>query len=114
MGIWSDGRHSLRAVALCVAAALVMPQPAFAGSARTALGVAAGAVLGAAVLGAMAGANRAQARPSKGKSAGKSSGRTTSRSAKSQNKSSGTAASAANDDPFAAPAGEAVPVSNKP
>lgn len=112
--MWGEGRGSPKAVALCLAAALVMPQPAFAGSARTALGVAAGAVLGAAVLGAMANANRPQARPPKGKSAGKSSGRSTSRSAKSQNKNSGSTASAANDDPFAAPAGEAVPVSSKP
>lgn len=104
---FSPARPTSGAV-LFAAALLLVPQPAWAGS-RAALGVVAGAVLGAAVLGAMA---KSHATPHSG--ASKSSApRKSSKKNSTPKQDSGTA-SAANDDPFAAPSGEARPVSSKP
>lgn len=94
---------------MLLAGLLLVPQPALAG-ARTALGVAAGAVLGAAVLGAMA---RGHATPQPGAGSKSSAPRKSSKKNPAPKQDGGTA-SAANDDPFASPAGEARPVSSRP
>lgn len=117
MAIAVFGGAPFKAVAVMAAALLFASVPAHAGSARTALGVAAGVVLGAAVLGAMAGAGRAHAtpRPAKPRKSATRSRNNTSKKATAEKSSAGRAAQvSANDDPFAKPSSETVPVSTKP
>lgn len=104
MGKQSSSTRPPSAAVLFLAGLLLVPEPAWAGS-RTALGVVAGAVLGAAVLGAMA---KSQA------GVPRSSGTRKTAKKKSAPKQDSGTASAANDDPFAGPAGEARPVSSRP
>lgn len=108
MGKRASPARPSSATILFVASLLVMPEPAWAGS-RAALGVVAGAVLGAAVLGAMA-----KSRAAPHAAAPKASGTRKSSKKNSTPKQDSGTTSAANDDPFAGPAGEARPVSSKP
>ncbi len=119
-------RRSVRwGVAALLAAILAIPQPALAGSARRAFGVAAGVLLGAAVVGAIAQSRSARAAPPRKQAAArKPKPQTKAASAQGENGMSADAsagpaaqpaAGKAGDDPFA-PAGgaQAIPTGAKP
>lgn len=123
-------RQSIRwGVAAVLAAAIALPQPALAGSARRGLGIAAGVLLGAAVVGAIAQSRSARAAPSRNQTAArkpKTAPKTASQAASAPSENAMAAAPAsgpaaqptagkANDDPFApAGAGPAIPTGSKP